>query len=115
MSTLRTALRDYLSLQRGLGYKYVHQERTLTSFTLFMERRKTTFITTKLALERATQSPGRHASWALPLLRYGNTNTADSCIGAAPRASASTVDIPLFVWALGGHGPTNWRVTGAEA
>lgn len=51
MSTLRTALRDYLSLQRGLGYKYVHQEHTLTSFTLFMEQRKTTFITTKLALE----------------------------------------------------------------
>lgn len=71
MSTLRTALRDYLSLQRGLGYTYVHQERTLTSFTC--------------------------------------------CIGAAPRASASTVDIPLSVWALGGHGPTNWRGTGAEA
>ena len=31
MSTLRTALRDYLALQRGLGYKYVHQERTLTN------------------------------------------------------------------------------------
>jgi integrase len=67
MSTLRTALRDYLSLQRGLGYKYVHQERTLTSFTLFMEQRKTAFITTKLALEWATQSPGRHASWAIYL------------------------------------------------
>lgn len=67
MSTLRTALRDYLSLQRGLGYKYVHQERTLMSFTLFMEQRQTTVITTKLALEWATQSPGRHASWAIYL------------------------------------------------
>ncbi len=67
MSTLRTALRDYLALQRGLGYKYVHQERTLTNFILFMERRESTVITTKLALEWATQSPGKHASWAILL------------------------------------------------
>ena len=151
MSTLRTALRDYLSLQRGLGYKYVHQERTLTSFTLFMEQRKTTFITTKLALEWATQSPGRHASWAIHLadvrgfaryLRNSEPRTEipptgliprsgrirpylysdteiqtllTAALALPPRASASTVDIPLSVWALGRHGPTNWRGTGAEA
>ena len=67
MSTLRTALQDYLVLQRSLGYKYVHQERTLTKFVNFMEQRETSVITTKLALEWATQSPGKHASWAILL------------------------------------------------
>lgn len=67
MSTLRQALRDYVAMRRGLGYKFVHQERRLTGFITFMEQRDAAIITTRLALEWATQRPGKHASWALRL------------------------------------------------
>ena len=98
MSALRIALRDYLALQRGLGYKYIHQERTLTNFILFMEQRRTTVITTKLALEWATQSPGRHASWAIHLadvrgfarhLRTTEPRTEIPPTGLIPRSGRS--------------------------
>lgn len=65
MIALREALRDYVAMRRGLGYKFVHQERRLDCFIKFMEQRATSVITSKLALEWATQPPGRHASWTL--------------------------------------------------
>jgi integrase len=62
------SLPTYLSAaQQGLGYKYQHQARRLADFVSFMERRKVTTITTKLALAWSTLPPGRHASWALRL------------------------------------------------
>ena len=67
MSKLRTALEKYLSMRKGLGYKYEHQTRRLAGFVAFMEKRKATTITTKLAIEWATLPPDRHASWALRL------------------------------------------------
>jgi integrase len=67
MSRLRTALEKYLSMRKGLGYKYEHQTRRLADFVAFMEKRKATNITTKLALEWATLPSNRHASWALRL------------------------------------------------
>lgn len=67
MSKLRTALDEYLTMRKGLGYKYEHQTRRLADFVAFMEKRKATAITTKLALAWATLPPGRHASWALRL------------------------------------------------
>ena len=67
MSRLRTALEKYLSMRKGLGYKYEHQTRRLADFVAFMEKRKATIITTKLALAWATLPPDRHASWALRL------------------------------------------------
>lgn len=67
MSKLRSALEKYLSMRKGLGYKYEHQTRRLTDFVAFMEKRKAKTITTKLALQWATLPPGRHASWALRL------------------------------------------------
>src|SRR5207244_6272532 len=57
----------YLSMRKGLGYKYEHQTRRLTDFVTFMEKRKAKTITTKLAMEWATLPPDRHASWALRL------------------------------------------------
>ena len=56
-----------LSMRQGLGYKYHHQTRRLTDFVTFMEKRKATTITTKLAMEWATLPPDRHATWALRL------------------------------------------------
>src|SRR5712691_3828827 len=67
MTSLRSALERYLSLRKGLGYKYQHQTRRLVNFVSFMAKRKATSITTKLAMEWATLPPDRHASWALRL------------------------------------------------
>jgi len=67
MTDLRSALERYLNMRKGLGYKYEHQTRRLADFVSFMEKRKATTITTKLAMEWATLPPDRHASWALRL------------------------------------------------
>jgi integrase len=67
MTNLHSALKRYLSMRKGLGYKYQHQTRRLADFVSFMERREATTITTKLAMEWATLPPDRHASWALRL------------------------------------------------
>ena len=67
MTDLHSALQRYLSMRKGLGYKYQYQTRRLADFVSFMDRRKATTITTKLALEWATLPPDRHASWALRL------------------------------------------------
>ena len=67
MTNLRAVLESYLSMRKGLGYKYEHQTRRLAGFVVFMEKRKATTITTKLAMEWATLPPDRHASWALRL------------------------------------------------
>jgi len=67
MIDLRSALERYLSMRKRSGYKYQHQTRRLANFVSFMEKRKATTITTKLAMEWATLPPDRHASWALRL------------------------------------------------
>ena len=67
MTSLRSALDQYLSMRRGFGYKYQQQARRLADFVSFMETRKATTIATKLALEWATLPTGRHATWALRL------------------------------------------------
>ena len=54
MTNLRSALERYLSMRQGLGYKYQHQARRLADFVSFMETRKATSITTKLAVAWAT-------------------------------------------------------------
>ena len=40
MTDLRSALEKYLSMRKGLGYKYEHQTRRLGDFVAFMEKRK---------------------------------------------------------------------------
>ena len=50
MTDLRSALGKYLSMRKGLGYKYEHQTRRLGDFVAFMEKRKAKTITTKLAM-----------------------------------------------------------------
>ena len=67
MTNLRSALDRYLTMRKGLGYKYEHQTRRLAHFVVFMEKHKATTITTKLAMEWATLPPDRHASWAIRL------------------------------------------------
>jgi integrase len=67
MTDLGSTLERYLSMRQGLGYKYQHQARRLADFVSFMEKRKATTITTKLAVAWATLPPDRHASWTLRL------------------------------------------------
>jgi hypothetical protein len=59
MTNLRSALEKYLSMRKGLGYKYEHQTHRLADFVAFMEKRKAKIITTKLVMESATLPPDR--------------------------------------------------------
>ena len=67
MNVLASALRSYVAMRRGFGYKFHHQEERLTDFVRFMRTRDAAFITRKLALEWATQPQGRHSTWTLRL------------------------------------------------
>jgi site-specific recombinase XerD len=65
MSVLRDRLRDYLALRRALGFRLVEAECYLNSFCSFMERRRRTILTAKLALQWATAPANiRPTSWA---------------------------------------------------
>jgi integrase len=67
MTGLRSALKRYLNMRQGLGYKYQDQARQLSEFVSFMEARKATTITTKLALAWATLPPRSDISSAMRL------------------------------------------------
>jgi integrase len=67
MTDLRSALGQYLTTRKRLGYKYEQQTRYLADFLVFMENRKAMTITTKLAMEWATLPRDRHASWTVRL------------------------------------------------
>ena len=55
MTRLRKAVRDYLTMRRGLGFKLVKHETRLQDFVLFLARKRSPRITVNLALEWATQ------------------------------------------------------------
>ena len=55
MNRLRKAVRDYLAMRRGLGFKLVRHEPLLQEFVSFLERKRSPHITVNLALEWATQ------------------------------------------------------------
>jgi len=67
MSGLRRALHDYISMRRGLGYKFIQPELRLGGFVTFMEERGAGIVTRRLALKWAMQPVGRRASWSLRL------------------------------------------------
>ncbi len=67
MIDLRSALEQYLTMRKGLGYKYQPQTRRLADFVAFMEKRKAATITTKLAMEWATCPSYRQTSWVARL------------------------------------------------
>jgi integrase/recombinase XerD len=69
MKTLHQTLADYLAMRRNLGYKLRGDGVQLTNFVLSMQRRKTSHITTRLALEWAMKTPGRQASKRLTMVR----------------------------------------------
>ena len=56
MNQLRIAVRDYLKMRRGLGFKLVRHESGLGEFVSFLGRKRGARITANLALEWATQN-----------------------------------------------------------
>jgi integrase/recombinase XerD len=68
MRTPQQAVVDYLSLRRSLGFKLEKHEVCLGEFVSFLKKRGTSRITTKLALQFATQHQRQQpAEWAVRL------------------------------------------------
>jgi integrase len=68
MSRLRKAVRDYLKMRRGLGFKLVRHEAALREFVSFLARNRSARITVNLALEWATQDANHKPyEWAARL------------------------------------------------
>ena len=55
MTTLRQAVREYLDMRRGLGFKLQDAGRLLLKFVTFMEQHRASYITLQLALAWAQQ------------------------------------------------------------
>jgi len=55
MNTLRQAVREYLAMRRGLGFKLRRVGSGLFDFVTFMERQRASHITHELALAWAQQ------------------------------------------------------------
>ena len=68
MNRLSKAVRDYLTMRRGLGFKLVRHEAGLREFVSFLARKRSARITVNLALEWATQDANhRPCEWAARL------------------------------------------------
>lgn len=57
MRTLNSHLDTYLKLRRQLGFKLVESEKNLRRFVNHAKSKRASFITTKLAVQWATQPP----------------------------------------------------------
>ena len=60
MSGLRARAEEYLAMRRALGFKLTSHGSRLMSFIRFCEARGATVVTTDLAVEWATSTPGDH-------------------------------------------------------
>ena len=68
MTSLRQAVRDYLALRRGLGFKLVESGTLLFDFVSFMEKQGASRITNELAVRWAKQPANvQPRSWATRL------------------------------------------------
>ena len=64
MNRLQRAVRHYLSLRRGLGYKLADASGLLTEFVAFLQAQGADHITIPLALRWAQRKANRPAAWA---------------------------------------------------
>lgn len=64
MNRLQRAVRHYLSLRRGLGYKLADASGLLTDFVAFLQAQGADHITIPLALQWAQRKSNRPAAWA---------------------------------------------------
>lgn len=68
MKALKEAIQDYLALRRDLGFKLKKHSRLLDEFALFLEHAGESPITSRLALQWATQPQNiQQAEWAARL------------------------------------------------
>ncbi len=67
MSSLRQACDDYLALRRALGFKLKRHGRLLPDLIAFLDAAGETTVSTRLALEWATQPAGHPQEWAVRL------------------------------------------------
>lgn len=63
MSDLHRILEDYLATRHAMGYKLQHADRRLHEFVGSVLAQGSSSITTKLALQWATQPPGASPKW----------------------------------------------------
>ena len=63
MHDLRTAIQEYLTIRRKLGFKLEQPGRLLHQFVGFAEKEGASFITTDLAIRWATQPKDSHPVW----------------------------------------------------
>ena len=63
MSDLHEILDDYLATRHAMGYKLQHADRRLHEFVGSVLAQGSSWITTKLALQWATQPPGASPKW----------------------------------------------------
>lgn len=64
MNTLHEAVQDYLALRRALGFKLRDAGPALSDFVSYLERKRTSHITIRLALEWAQKPGARPVTWA---------------------------------------------------
>jgi integrase/recombinase XerD len=67
MSTLDQACDDYLALRRALGFKLSRHGRLLPDLIAYLDAAGETTVSTRLALEWATQPAGHPQEWAVRL------------------------------------------------
>jgi integrase len=66
---LREALANYLDLRRSLGFKMLNESTALPAFVSYAEKRKTRYITTRIALDWAQQGQGGQSKWRFSMVR----------------------------------------------
>ena len=63
MSTLATALAEYLTMRRKLGFKLGREGQLLGDFVAYLDEQRATTVTTELAMAWAQRPKGAHRSW----------------------------------------------------
>lgn len=105
MSPLRTALKDYLTVRRRLGFILEADGRLLEGFVGFLEQANAPRITTELALRWATLPVDAHPQWwrarlgmARGFARYLNTIDPDSEIPPKDLLSAHRPRVAPYLY-----------------
>jgi hypothetical protein len=94
MKPLAKAVRDYLALRRGLGFKLVRHEAGLQEFTSFLARKRTSHITVALALAWATRhAHQKPAEWAarLSIVRSFARHWSHGSVDRSPTAGSAAL------------------------
>ena len=64
MKTLQQSMQDYLAMRRDLGYQLLNAGPALTDFVSFLKHKRTSHITTRMALQWAQKAGAQPATWA---------------------------------------------------